>query len=648
MQEEGFDEFADPRANDVENVDPDIKCVGEIVSSAFHAEKTISPEEEFARNKSLYGDLAEQFWAGRPDQERQWMVPAQTDILYDLESFALPHPDRTVVLGTNGVLSFALQCLDSDRPLLPVAAADDTKEKQAEETKAKMIEELKKKKTPTNEEKGILIAAAYDEYASKNAAFAYKRSLAVLERRAFYLTTKYNIDKTHLKQDAKYLQERLDDMGKVDYSLREPITRLEPRLKSRIEKLPIMFKAGEKRPPQKWAQRPGNTHASVAVMTIDFLEPQPPIVPLTVGAGEELTFYRLLVCKTPTDYSELGKKKPKDKRPKWTDVNVVVETVSRTVPAGAFNDTHLALLYLPKTKEGNVIFVDIYLLPTAESMAKNGGTCKPNRERRFCFTLPEQFCQSGRIYLSLSSMGIVSMGYGNGVLVFDAMGLVEKIHVILLDGKEHPRSIDSCAVFHPQGAKREPIPSSSSSSPSSSNEDKGSKGKEEDTKEEGKEEEKKPPTWTGSILIGTDKGECYAIEWLTGHVFYVECTPAVEPIFGVHYSNGKVMMQTVMQIGGILSNAKNAVPTFAPMDRPVAFDSCGALIFILSKYGFLKIISSLAGDVAREIPPPKTTSRSTILQHAYKGLKAFPDHVVCVYPNGMVRNLVLSSLPPPQ
>jgi ribosomal protein L12E/L44/L45/RPP1/RPP2 len=625
MEEGGVDEFAQPPTNEATAaaavVEPDIKCVGEIVSSVFHAKETISPSERQVCDKAFYGDLPEERWHERPEQERRWMAPKADDALFDLQSMALPHPDRTIVIGTNGVLSFALQCADSAS--VPVSGGG-AKEKTA--AAAKMAAEKKMSQD-------ALLELRYSEYEKQNVAFAYKRELAQVERHAFYQTTRYEIATTHIRGDAEYLKKRLVDTGKIDASLRPIIAKLEPKLVKRIEKLPPKFAAGVTRPDlKKTAVRPGGAHAAVSIMTCAFLEQEPALLP-----ASDATDFRLLVCKTPTDcVPEAGK----DKRTKWIDVNLSFATASKTVPAASFNDTHLAIVYLPKSTLPGTLFLDLFPLPLA-SVPLRQGKIKFEREKRFCFNLPPQFCESGLISLHLSSAGIASLAYGNGVLVFDTQGMVEGMRAIFLDGKEHPRCITSCAVYHPPNIPRP----AAAAAPLAAAEEK-EKGKEEETEEEEtrkKQEEVKNYLWAGSILFGTDKGECYAVDWRTGFVHYIEATPAVEPIFYVHYSNGKMMMQTISSVCGTISNISDLDrTTILQVDRAVGMDTCGALVYIMSKYGFIKIMSSLARGVARHIPPPKLSLNTPILQHAYRGVKAFPERVVCIYPNGVVRNLILS------
>ena len=575
--EEGFDEFAQPKSSEQQaTIEPEIKSIGEIVASAVFAKETQSATEKLARNVSSYGDLPESCWETREEQERRWMAPGPDDPIYDLESTVLPHPERSVILGTNGVLSFALQCMDSTGvPHNKLISGGVPHEKETEEQKVTRIK------------------ADFEAYAEKNAAFGYKYELGILERKSLYASVKHDISITFVQGEARHLKNHLVDMGKVDSSLREVVTRLVPKVDEKIAKLPpkLAKKQSAKMAPREFAP-------------VEYLSAEFVTLPKegAVAAGE-LTTFRLLVCKTPTDYSALfldekKKKKLKDKRPKWVDVDIMFDTQFKSVPAGAFNDTHLAILSL---QAAPLLYVDLFELPTDETTAKNGGSLKLTRTKRFAFQLPSQFCDSGLAGLHLSSAGVLSMSYGNGVLVFDTLEMVPGIHVILLD----KRSVLSCAVFHPPAYPRP------------------------------------QDHWSGSILIGTDKGECYAVDWRAGKVIYVESTPAIEPVFGVHYSNGKLMMQTVMSITGIISNL-NRFTTVLPIDRPLAFDSCGSLICVLSKYGFLKVMSSLARHVAREIPAPQGMSRTATMQHAYKGLRAYTDHVVCVYPNGIVRNLVLS------
>lgn len=601
MEEGGFDEFAPvtPLKDEI-LVEPDIKCVGEIVSSALYAKETISKAEKAVLEKANFGDLPEQLWPVRMEQERKWMAPGPEDTIHDLSSQLLPHADRTIVIGTNGVYSFALECADDTRVQMDPEITGENRKKKTKEEEQK--EALKKLNGPEKREDRVeTIDKFYAEYAKKNVGFAFKRSLSNFERQAFYMALKFDFANLHIVGDAKVMLERLMDMARVDNSLRSPISKLGPRLTKKMNTLPARFERNQKRPVSRTADRPDGAFPTVKFMTIDFHEPVQEVV------APDLTTFRLLICPTPT--LEQHKKKKK-KQPHWVDVNLAISTDAKTVPACAFNDTHFVILYLPFVEARNgVLIVNLYELPSMQSTSRKQLT----KVDCFYFCFPPELANEGMLNIHLSQQGVISVCFANGVLVFDAFRQVPQIHVLLLEAVKCQRRITTSPIFHPPAFKRDTP----------------------DAKD----------MWCGTVVLGTDKGECYGINWRTGFVHFIEVSPAVEPIFATHYSNGKIFMQTVMTVCGTISNLSAANQlTVLPIDRPLAMDSCGALIVVLSKYGFIKILSSIARQVAREFPQPSVGSHTPLLQHAYKGVKAFHDHIVCVYPSGLVRNLVLGTM----
>ena len=99
-----------------------------------------------------------------------------------------------------------------------------------------------------------------------------------------------------------------------------------------------------------------------------------------------------------------------------------------------------------------------------------------------------------------------------------------------------------------------------------------------------------------------------------------------------------------MNFSGRLSTRSDMPNVVVELRRPVALDSSGPLIFVLTKYGFLNIIHAEMRNVSRIFEPPREVYEVPQLQHAYKGIKAYKDRVVCVYQNGLVRNMMLHEI----
>lgn len=82
-------------------------------------------------------------------------------------------------------------------------------------------------------------------------------------------------------------------------------------------------------------------------------------------------------------------------------------------------------------------------------------------------------------------------------------------------------------------------------------------------------------------------------------------------------------------------------PVLLNTERPLAFDTCGSLIFVLTKYGGYQVFNTNVRKVLYQGAPVKQDLLHTGAQHAYAGIKAYPEHVVCVYPNGVIRRITL-------
>jgi hypothetical protein len=177
--------------------------------------------------------------------------------------------------------------------------------------------------------------------------------------------------------------------------------------------------------------------------------------------------------------------------------------------------------------------------------------------------------------------------------------------------RKQRRCITTVSVIHPQGSKRDTDPTNTA--------------------------------WYGSLVIGSDKGEYYAIDWYeTGGVRDVDHCPAIEPLFGIHYKNGRLILHTVMAL--CITTGSTDGARLIPTSRPMALDSCGGLIFVLTKYLSLDIYSMLAEQVRRTIKAPTAAlnMRAPTMQVAYAGIRAYEDYVVVLYPNGVVRRFALA------
>ena len=116
---------------------------------------------------------------------------------------------------------------------------------------------------------------------------------------------------------------------------------------------------------------------------------------------------------------------------------------------------------------------------------------------------------------------------------------------------------------------------------------------------------------------------------------------AVEPIWSVAFRpQSKVRLTlSVMEIT-ICSPSEGKM---IAMDRPLAMDMCGGLIFVLSKYGLIKVFDAYTRAVCHEFPPPETGAKTPLLQHCYQGMRVSGDTMWSLYPGGLVRCIKLGA-----
>jgi hypothetical protein len=144
---------------------------------------------------------------------------------------------------------------------------------------------------------------------------------------------------------------------------------------------------------------------------------------------------------------------------------------------------------------------------------------------------------------------------------------------------------------------------------------------------------------TGYLTIGTQVGDCYILDWFKERkVVIADTTSAVEPVFSSVYKNGRHLIHAVMSVIGYMGEG-SGVSVRVPCDRPLSIGACGSLLFMNSKYGHTKIISLAGDEKLRFIDPPDKGSVINIFQHAYPSMCVRRDHIVIVYPSGLVERI---------
>jgi hypothetical protein len=612
LEEEDDDVFSVPLPTATQHkVEVALKSRGEIVSSIHEATLTRSEADVRRNAQQLYGDLPEALWEGRPRIEQRWMVPSDDhDTIVQCYSDALTHPDRCIVVGTNGVISAAWYCLDTN------------------DARNMMLRVEQKERN--RKERAAVDNAILEHAAENNVALHYKLLLRNTERRAFYAHMKHVLETECLVTgDVKLCHDQLLEMAKSDPVLTEPVSKLGPVVSQLWRALPATpTKAVTGR--HKAAPRPGNAYASVKVEQGEFLTP-PPVASVTVNDNKKKTTFRLRLCATPTDAT---------KRTHWADADCVIETAHETVPCAALNDSHIAILFLPSGGDGTWAFkVELWELPTASALKT--ARAKPRKQDEFWFSFHESMDTESLASVHLSADGIFVVGFSCGAVVFDTTRRVPGLSYVLLgipaffqpealtdEAKGRLRRTVTCVGFHRFPPAAAPALAG---------------------------EEKESSDGGGMVLLGTAQGETYGVDWRTGNIELATYCSALEPVFSTRYCNGRHYLHTVTGVMGWFGDVTCATATGAShvegrrdTMRPVAHDSCGSLLFMLSKYGSIQILSTKTFDVVRQIEWPKEVPRPRCLslQHAYPGIKAYPERLVAVSQDGRIRNILLATKTP--
>lgn len=429
----------------------------------------------------------------------------------------------------------------------------------------------------------------YAAYAAQNPCFAYKWATTQFERNAMALSTAFSVEhELFVKKDAETKMAIVQSMIRVDLTMVKPLTAFSKQLSEQLRRLPAQVDGNQEQLRRiKMQVRPGGT-VNIAASSATSVSPPPE----AGGAGGEGgDTFSLLLCKVPTGKATAWKQNGAD---------YMFTCEPKTVPVACFNDTHLIVLYqLPQKACVQVRHFEL------EPQDGSGHFIKAQRLLDFVFDFPIEFGRRGLFSATLSATdGRLVVCFGTGVVVFShapsssSSGGGERTFYRLVSVSD-ARMVTCATLF--------------------------------DT----------------TLMIGTDKGECFTINTATSEITNVETTAAIEPLFSIHAtqeSKHRCILHSVMNFGGRLSTRTDMPNVVVELRRPVALDSNGSLIFALTKYGFVNVIHSDMRNVSRIFEPPQDIYEAPQLQHAYKGIKAYKDSVVCVYQNGTIRNLLLQEV----
>lgn len=351
------------------------------------------------------------------------------------------------------------------------------------------------------------------------------------------------------------------------------------KLYAKLERKSSKLPAGQQPPRRiKSEPRPGNSYP-----IIRFDDMPDSIVP--GQAKKENCCYHILACKVPGTNVQ-------KQTASWKIV-LSIYCMPNTVPILAANETHLAVLYQPAySGPAGLVCLALYEIGKYKC-------AKTTTIRSFC--LPQG---KGSLNVSLSNSGVFVVSFASAMYVLGpTVGqdiLVVTLEMPVSDGQEQDNPLPPRHVRLVTAVKID----------------------------------------DNHLLFGTNQGEGFCIDWLKRKIIAVEHTPAAESILSLAYNNNNMILHTVM--GLTVKHQTAAFPVLLYVDRPVGFDVCGSLIFVVTKYGGTKIFKMDARrmmHVFKEVPQPRVAYKQLI---AYGAIKAFPEHIVCLYPNGVVRQVTLA------
>jgi hypothetical protein len=144
------------------------------------------------------------------------------------------------------------------------------------------------------------------------------------------------------------------------------------------------------------------------------------------------------------------------------------------------------------------------------------------------------------------------------------------------------------------------------------------------------------------VTLGTVLGESFTLGWRTGELHAYDALRGIEPVWGVQFRPLAKSRFMLSVMGMTLCAPYDA--KMINIDRPVAFDTCGGLIYVLSKYGMIKVFDAYTRRVCHEFPAPDEPSKTPFLQHCYQGVRAGADTLYVLYPEGRVRCIKLGKV----
>lgn len=532
----------------------------EVVSSVFEAQTTLNEADKQILLQAAYGDLLPHLRETQREREQRLFKGEKISEVY---SEALPHPDRCLIIGLNG-----------KGQALAIVAVDNDEKQQAYD------EYLESLKSETQLSPAQLMERIV-KYASVNACFNLKRHLMEWERLCYTMCLEGELRDIKTEEQAKAMLSAVMAIAKMDPRLRPPIKSISAKLTHLLKGEQVQHKAAEELIEPEIS-------FTITSYSNDNLE-----YPTWEETDPSNVKYRLLMCKPPTVNMR--------RCPGWKDIDIGISTANNMLPACAFNDTHILVVYSPP-KEGpevETLFADLYLIESRK------------RVDRFFVNFPKEgrTRTRGFVTLSLSPMGVAALTFCNMAYVFDTSRTIEEPRLITINKSPEdttpPPSFTCARVFHPLGI-----------------------------------EDKTKPAWEGTLLLGTSRGEVLSIKWIDGINLFIDHTHQREPVLSVYTSNGRVVLQTINHIWLMPTLYKEFLPrTVVSAGRPLAIGSVGTLLTVLSKYGTLNLYSVVQAGAVRVFEPPPMQCKTSMFQVAYDGIKTTHNSITVVYPDGRIRGI---------
>lgn len=353
-------------------------------------------------------DLADMFPDIAPDkrplrmaEERHWLNPSEEQNYVEHYSLRLPFPERSIVFGTNGVISVAIQCVDE----APLAAY-----------KRELIDKYECVGFHANIKYTISNLRTIHQFQNM---FAWLKDIYLVDES---LRGPINLSKVALLQQAIDILEPTACMGWFktlkDKDDRKLISVLAPQLSQRLknptalEPTPVDAKS---------LPRPGNALARVRFDKIEYIEsPSRTVEPLT-----EPRSFRILICKTPMS-GTIGK------HVMWKDANLPILVKPDSIPSIAFNDTHMAVTYQSPDFAEDILSVSLYSI-VLEGKRYFNHVHTVHFKGRFA---------DGFLTTQLSEKNQVCIALGSGVTIVDLSGVGTAEYVYLEpENPKHRRKV---------------------------------------------------------------------------------------------------------------------------------------------------------------------------------------------------------------